>query len=123
MKRCSYCGAEYPDELNECPVDHASVTSSGPSAPDADKQKQITQNGKRVGFRILGIVLIVLAIGAYIGGVHDFENGDIDFRVGRTARGVTVVSNLAYRIALVLTVAGVMCFGYSFQTGQDKKRK
>jgi hypothetical protein len=82
MKRCSYCGAEYPDELNECPVDHASVAPSSPSAHDVDRQKRVAQNRKRMGFRILGIILIILAIGAYIEGVHDFENGDIDFRVG-----------------------------------------
>src|SRR5579862_5061590 len=22
MKRCSYCGTEYPDDVQECPVDH-----------------------------------------------------------------------------------------------------
>jgi len=124
MKRCSYCGAEYSDELNECPIDHASVVPSVTPTREAnnEKHKQAVSSGKRIGLRILGIILIVLAIGSYIGGVHDFENGDIDFRAGETYRGVKTVSNMAFRLTLVLGVAGVICLGCSFPSGQDKNK-
>ena len=39
MKRCSYCGAEYPDELNECPIDHESLQS--PMAPTPQTNEHI----------------------------------------------------------------------------------
>jgi len=26
MKTCSYCGATYPDDMTECPIDHAAVS-------------------------------------------------------------------------------------------------
>ena len=124
MKRCSYCGAEYPDELNECPIDHASVVPSATPTREVKKEKykQAVSRGKRIGLRILGIFLIILAIGSYVGGVHDFENGDIDFRSGQNYRGVTMVSNRAFRITLMLAIAGVACLGFSFQSGQDKNK-
>ena len=25
MKKCDYCGAEYPDEVDQCPIDHTSL--------------------------------------------------------------------------------------------------
>jgi hypothetical protein len=38
MKRCSYCGAEYPDEINECPIDETPMPQ--PVAPQVDEPKQ-----------------------------------------------------------------------------------
>jgi len=42
MKRCSYCGAEYPDEMSECPVDHKSVVPSATPTPRTNKNKDKT---------------------------------------------------------------------------------
>lgn len=33
MKTCSYCGATYPDDTAECPVDHASLRAPPAAAP------------------------------------------------------------------------------------------
>ena len=36
MKTCSYCGAKYPDDTPECPIDHTSMTAKpAGSAPDS----------------------------------------------------------------------------------------
>jgi hypothetical protein len=40
MKRCSYCGAEYPDEMSHCPVDQESLEPIGGSAPESNKHAQ-----------------------------------------------------------------------------------
>ena len=36
MKKCSYCGAEYPDDVAQCPIDHAALSDpSRKTAPPA----------------------------------------------------------------------------------------
>jgi hypothetical protein len=37
MKTCSYCGAQYPDDTAECPVDHAAM-SAPPAAAATESQ-------------------------------------------------------------------------------------
>jgi hypothetical protein len=36
MKTCSYCGAQYPDNTTECPIDHTAI-SDKPAAPDSSE--------------------------------------------------------------------------------------
>lgn len=44
MKRCSYCGAEYPDDAAMCAIDHTSLESSKPApAPVKPKQKVLKE--------------------------------------------------------------------------------
>jgi hypothetical protein len=40
MKRCSYCGAEYPDEMSACPIDHESLESPASAAYQKKEEKQ-----------------------------------------------------------------------------------
>lgn len=36
MKTCSYCGAKYPDDTPECPIDHTQISARpAASAPDS----------------------------------------------------------------------------------------
>lgn len=37
MKRCLYCGAEYPDDVSECPIDHEAVVD--PAASTSQQAK------------------------------------------------------------------------------------
>jgi hypothetical protein len=39
MKRCSYCGAQYPDEMTECPVDHEAIVSFAVSPQPVNREK------------------------------------------------------------------------------------
>ena len=77
----------------------------------------------RIGLRIVGIGLVLLATKFYVEGYDDFQAGDRD--VGRNYRGLTTVSNRAERIAFVLALAGVIIFGFSFpcneKTDKDDK--
>jgi hypothetical protein len=48
MKTCSYCGAKYPDDTLECPIDHAAISArpaaSAPGLPPAsDSQRAAFQ--------------------------------------------------------------------------------
>ncbi len=40
MKRCSYCGAEYQDEMNKCPIDETPLEEFIASARRKDKHRQ-----------------------------------------------------------------------------------
>ena len=40
MKRCSYCGAEYTDDMNECPIDHESLVPPVTPVPEIKKHTQ-----------------------------------------------------------------------------------
>jgi hypothetical protein len=44
---CSYCGAEYPDEMTECPVDHETVVSSLPSPEQTVQPAPMKKNATR----------------------------------------------------------------------------
>lgn len=44
MKRCSYCGAEYSDSLNECPIDHESLVL--PPKPPPISEDRNLRSGK-----------------------------------------------------------------------------
>lgn len=44
MKTCSYCGAEYPDDTPQCPIDHTPISAEPAAAapgppPAADSQR------------------------------------------------------------------------------------
>jgi hypothetical protein len=43
MKKCSYCGAEYPDEANICAVDHTPLTGK---PLETDGEKAACDDGK-----------------------------------------------------------------------------
>ena len=42
MKHCSYCGAEYSDDLTECPIDHEPMVEQSvvPKPQSADQQQE-----------------------------------------------------------------------------------
>jgi hypothetical protein len=85
------------------------------------KSKPPMPKQTRLGLRILGIVLIVAAMGFCIKALSDAADGHIEF--GRNYRGVSTVSNRAYRFAFVLGIAGVAFFGCSFPINKDKNDK
>jgi hypothetical protein len=74
MKKCSYCGAEYPDDLVACPVDqtpfekvhHSIVETESKRRPVIDENRGRTQELRRIGFQkiLVGIVLI-FAVGVF----------------------------------------------------------
>jgi len=70
---------------------------------------------QRICLRILGIVLVLLALWAYIRGFYAFGNGDIEFGWG--SKGGSV-SNRDLRLSLVLALAGFVVFGLSFPSNE-----
>ncbi len=62
MKRCSYCGAEYPDEMSECPVDHESVVLSVPSPQQMSRDKP--KRAVRVRGWIIRLILLFACVNA-----------------------------------------------------------
>lgn len=49
MKRCSYCGAEYSDELNKCPIDHESlVLRAKPPPISEDRNLRSGESNRRI---------------------------------------------------------------------------
>ena len=115
MKRCSYCGAEYPDELNECPVDHATVVPSASAAHEKNKDnhEQPMPKWKRITLRVIGGVLLLLTIWAYLKGLDAVSSGDYGIAVQASSRSQYTqhITNVWYRIAFILFVAGVACIG------------
>jgi hypothetical protein len=62
MKKCSYCGLEYPDEANQCAVCHTSLETPSSLAPEAGLVEHvISPEEKRfwekMTFRQLALVL------------------------------------------------------------------
>jgi hypothetical protein len=71
---------------------------------------------QRITFRILGIVLFLLALWAYIRGFQAVGNGDLQFSVNY--KGVGTLSNRDLRLSFVLALAGVIVFGLSFPSNE-----
>ncbi|MGP8201233.1 MAG: hypothetical protein ACLQU4_17220 [Limisphaerales bacterium] len=44
MKTCSYCGAKYPDDMPQCPIDHEALSPNqaapAPDSPPASQSQQ-----------------------------------------------------------------------------------
>jgi len=68
-----------------------------------------------------GRFLVIVAVAFYVKGFNEFKNGDVD--IGYNYKGVRMISNRSYRIALVLAVAGVALFGCSFPVDKEKNDK
>ena len=69
MKRCSYCGAEYPDDATECAVDKTPFVADTTSTP------QILSRTVESGLKLallngFGILLILLALFFAIGRLY-----------------------------------------------------
>jgi len=72
MKKCSYCGAEYPDDLVVCPVDQTPfekdyqpiVETESKRRPVTNENRKRTQELRRIGFqRLLVGVVLIFAVG------------------------------------------------------------
>jgi hypothetical protein len=71
MKRCTYCGREYPDDIQICPIDQQPVREPAPAAPVfsplpvTDKERIINEEHLRLLsiFHFVLAGLSVLAIG------------------------------------------------------------
>ncbi len=63
MKRCPYCGAEYPDDAVECQIDHTPLVAKLPEPaagpPPAPSEGRI---GLAIGALVIGILSVVLSI-------------------------------------------------------------
>ena len=70
MKHCTYCGKEYPDNLEVCPIDGESLRGTGETPTpthlaDADAQSNVISTAEqhfweRMTFRDFGIVIVRL---------------------------------------------------------------
>ena len=129
MKRCSYCGAEYPDEINECPLDHATVVppESAANAKNEDAQKQPMPKWRRTTLRAVGTLLLLFAIYMYLKGLDAVRSGDYEVAGLAYYAGseyTTHVTNIWYRTAFLLFPAGVACIAYTipFKIRKDKRK-
>lgn len=94
MKNCSYCGAEYPDNVSRCPIDHGAVLESPP--PKA-------RQGIRRTIKLLPLMAALIACGvvAVDRGVHYYKAKkictdnliDIDYEKMRWAKAYKKDSN------------------------------
>lgn len=84
--------------------------------PRPKKPKLPWPKWQRITFRILGIVLLLLALWAYIRGFYAVGNGDLQF--SSNYRGVGTLSNRDLRLSLVLALGGVIVFGLSFPSNE-----
>ena len=68
MKHCTYCGKEYPDNLEVCPIDGEQLRGTGETPTqlvDADAQSNVISTAEqhfweRMTFRDFGIVIVRL---------------------------------------------------------------
>jgi hypothetical protein len=74
MKKCSYCGTEYPDDLVVCPIDQTPfekdyqpvVETESKRRPVIDENRKRTQELRRIGFqRLLMGIVIIFAVGVF----------------------------------------------------------
>ncbi|HEY1662808.1 MAG TPA: hypothetical protein VGI03_10345 [Verrucomicrobiae bacterium] len=84
-----------------------------------EKPKKPMPKWQCYGLRIIGICIFLLAIWFCLHGFYAFRAGDIE--VGQNYRGVEMISNRDYRIAILLAVAGVVFFANSFPGDKDEK--
>lgn len=80
---------------------------------------------QRIGLRIIGVGLGLLALWFYIRGFYAVGNGD--FHPSVNYKGVGTFSNRDLRISIVLAVGGVIAFGFSLpcneKTDDDDQNK
>jgi len=82
-----------------------------------EKPKAAMPMWQRIVLRILGVTLLLLAVGTYVKGLVDFKPGELE--VGYNYKGIEMIRSRTCRIAFLLGVAGVACFWGSFAR-QDK---
>ncbi len=69
MKRCSYCGAEYPDDATECAIDRTPFVAATPAAPRM--LTRTVESGLRLALlNGFGVLLILLALFFAIGRLY-----------------------------------------------------
>jgi hypothetical protein len=61
MKKCSYCGAEYPDDAVVCAIDHTALDSPPPLPEKQHSGLGIASFGISVAVGVLMLVLFCLA--------------------------------------------------------------
>jgi hypothetical protein len=54
MKRCSYCGAEYPDEIVECPVDQTPLNKT---KSESESNSVPAKKGQTLANKIFAVIL------------------------------------------------------------------
>jgi hypothetical protein len=69
MKKCTYCGKEYPDEITTCPDDGRPVAPEIPTASRAAalQEPPAPASGLAITSMVLGIVSVVLLCGPFLG--------------------------------------------------------
>jgi hypothetical protein len=74
MKKCSYCGAEYPDDLVACPIDQTPfekdyqpiVETESKRRPVIDEKRKRTQELRRIGFQRLLAGIVIFCSGRFL---------------------------------------------------------
>src|SRR5690242_17591793 len=61
MKKCPYCGTEYPDESTQCPVDHTTLAGATPAQSMPPPLPVSGPLGLAVASLVLGIVSIAFS--------------------------------------------------------------
>jgi hypothetical protein len=122
MKRCSYCGAEYPDDLKECPIDHESISPLNPPNAEEDQKHQVPSHSKadkssigaNIAKFVFGVIFILMGIGMFIQPVesdsfwpstkfsaphtvHSSADRMSIFGIGLSLLGVGVIGSIFYR--------------------------
>ena len=70
MKKCTYCGKEYPDEATVCAIDHEPLVAKTPPAPEVLPVGSTTTTAKlELHEKIwIGLPFALVAVGGAIGG-------------------------------------------------------
>ncbi|HEV2436948.1 MAG TPA: hypothetical protein VG077_13195 [Verrucomicrobiae bacterium] len=77
----------------------------------------------RMRLRVVGILLVLLAVRFYIHSFDEWQAGDV--RQGYNYRGTITATSFSERVAIVLAIGGVIIFGLSFPSNErtDKDDK
>lgn len=100
MKRCSYCGAEYPDDATVCELDQTSLDSPPPSPPS----RRLAQTS--IGLAITsGLAALLISTGIYIAvgrfSLHIFQIHHPDSIVPPNAREAIVMYPAIERLLML----------------------
>jgi hypothetical protein len=85
-----------------------------------EKLKAPRPKWQRMSFRVLGILLFVIAIWTFVISLDEAESGDIEY--GHNYKGQALASNRESRITFVLVCLGTVCLGLSMPSIPNTKK-
>ena len=110
MKKCSYCGAEHPDDAVVCAIDHTPLDSPPPSLTEKHSGLGIASFGISIA---VGCLMVLLLCMATILNAHRIE-GDPTYP-GQTVVGLAAIFLMAADVVAVGLGIAALC-----QTGKKR---